>query len=109
MSDNEPEPDREPAELRIWASLLEVATTASMGTQAVTAALVKRWHDQIATAIRRLQHQGRADAGLDANRSAAALLAGIQGGAEILLATGDASFLEAAIDDGMNSLRATRK
>jgi BetI-type transcriptional repressor, C-terminal len=109
MSDDEPEPDSEPADLRMWASLLEVATTTSMGTQAVTAALIKRWHDQIANAIRCLQRQGRADAGLDANRSAAALLAGIQGGAGILLATGDASFLEAAIDDGIHALRIARK
>mgnify|MGYP001068396608 CR=1 FL=1 len=109
MSDDEPEPDPEPADLRMWASLLEVATTTSLGTQAVTAALIKRWHDQIATAIRCLQREGRADAGLDANRSAAALLAGIQGGAGILLATGDASFLEAAIDDGINALRTARE
>ncbi|WAJ46987.1 TetR family transcriptional regulator C-terminal domain-containing protein [Mycobacterium sp. Aquia_216] len=98
----------EPADLRIWASLIEVATTASMGKQAVTLALIERWHDQIATAIRSLQREGAVDAGLDADRSAAALVAGIQGGAEILLATGDPSYLKAAIDDGIHALRTTR-
>jgi hypothetical protein len=99
----------EPADLRIWASLLEIATTASMGKHALTAALIERWHDQIATAIRGLQREGEVDAGLDADRSASALLAGIQGGAEILLATGDPSYLDAAIDDGIRGLRTTRE
>jgi hypothetical protein len=80
-----------------------------MGKHAITAALIERWHDQIATAIHCLQREGKVDAGLDVDRSAAALLAGIQGGAEILLATGDPSYLEAAIDDGINALRTTRE
>jgi hypothetical protein len=36
---------------------------------------------------------------------AAALLAGIQGGVGVLLATGDLSYLEAALDVGIESLR----
>jgi hypothetical protein len=108
MNDDRRSPQPEPADLRIWASLIEVATTASMGKQAVTLPLIERWHDRIATAIRSLQGEGRVDAGLDADRSAAALVAGIQGGAEILLATGDASYLEAAIDSGIHALRPTR-
>jgi BetI-type transcriptional repressor, C-terminal len=102
-------PVSDPADLRIWASLLEVATTASMGEHVLSAALIERWHDQIAAAIRFLQREGKVDAGLDVDRSAAALVAGIQGGAQILLATGDPSYLEAAIDDGINALRTIRK
>jgi hypothetical protein len=98
----------EPADLRIWVSLIEVATTASMGKHVVTLALIERWHEQIATAIRSLQRDGKVDARLDADRSAAALVAGIQGGAEILLATGDPSYLEAAIDNGIQALRTAR-
>jgi BetI-type transcriptional repressor, C-terminal len=108
MNDDGQLPHPEPADLRIWVSLIEVATTASMGKHAVTLALIERWHNQIATAIRSLQREGKVDAGLDANRSAAALVAGIQGGAEILLATGDPSYLEAAIDNGIKALRTTR-
>jgi hypothetical protein len=104
MSDGDPAQ----ANLRIWASLLEIVTTVSMGKEAVTSTLTKRWQDQIADAIRGMQREGEADAGLEAERSAAALVAGIQGGAEILLATGDPSFLEAAIDGGINALRITR-
>lgn len=105
MSDERPVP--EPTDPRIWASLLEAAATVSQGRQAVTPALVRRWHDQIATAIRRLQRDGRAADDIDADQSAAALLAGVQGGAEILLATGDRSYLEAAIDDALSMLRLT--
>ena len=42
---------------------------------------------------------------LNADRVAAALLAGIQGGVGIMLATGDLSYLEAALDIGIGSLR----
>jgi hypothetical protein len=44
--------------------------------------------------------------GLNAERVAAALLAGIQGGVGIMLATGDLTYLEAALDIGIGSLRA---
>jgi AcrR family transcriptional regulator len=81
----------------------------SPGAQAITAALIQQWRDQIATGIRCLQDQGKVDRRIDANRSAAAMIAGIQGGAGILLATGDASFLEAAIDGAINALRTAGK
>ena len=41
----------------------------------------------------------------DPDRAAAALLAGIQGGVGIMLATGDLSYLEAALDEGIAALR----
>jgi uncharacterized protein YbjT (DUF2867 family) len=76
------------------------------GAQAVTAALMRRWHDEIEAGVRHMQAQGKVDAELDANRVAAALLAGIQGGVGIILATGDLDYLEAALDVGIESLRA---
>ena len=42
---------------------------------------------------------------LDADRAASALPAGIQGGVAIMLGTGDLSYLEAALDTGIQSLR----
>ena len=41
----------------------------------------------------------------DADRAAAALLAGIQDGVGIMLATGDLSYLEAALDETIGALR----
>ena len=76
------------------------------GAQAVTAALMRKWHDEIAAGVRRMQSQGKAAAEVDAGRFAAALLAGIQGGVGVMLATGDLSYLEAALDLGIESLRA---
>jgi hypothetical protein len=105
MNDEGTTPVPASGDARIWAPLLEVALTTSLGAEAVTTTLIQRWHEQIASGIASLQHQGVADPHLDANRSAAALLAGVQGGAVILLATGDPSFLEAAIDDGIRALR----
>ncbi|OHU99123.1 TetR/AcrR family transcriptional regulator [Mycobacterium talmoniae] len=75
------------------------------GAQAVTAELISTWHGAIATGIRSMQDQGKIAAGVDTNRAAAALLAGIQGGVGIMLATGDLSYLEAALDDGIAALR----
>ena len=76
------------------------------GAQAVTSALMRKWHDEIAAGVRHMQAQGKVVARLDADRVAAALLAGIQGGVGVMLATGDLSYLEAALDAGIESLRA---
>ncbi|MGH3581697.1 MAG: TetR/AcrR family transcriptional regulator [Mycobacterium sp.] len=75
------------------------------GAQAVTTALMQRWHDEIADGIRDMQTQGKISARVDARKSSAALLAGIQGGVGILLATGDLSYLEHALDVGIETLR----
>ena len=75
------------------------------GAQAVTSALMRRWHDEIAAGVRHMQLQGKVADRLDAERVAAALLAGIQGGVGVMLATGDLSYLEAALDVGIESMR----
>ena len=77
------------------------------GAQAVTAALIRQWQQEIAAGVRHMQAQHKADAALDADRAAAALLAGIQGGVGVMLATGDLGYLEAALDVGIQSLRVT--
>lgn len=76
------------------------------GAQAITAELITKWHNAIAAGICSMQEQGKIPARVDAHRSAAALLAGIQGGVGIMLATGDLSYLEAALDEGIAGLRA---
>ena len=75
------------------------------GAQAVTAELMAKWHVAIATGIRSMQEQGKIATRMDANRAAAALLAGIQGGVGIMLATGDL-YPEAALDEGIGALAA---
>jgi len=75
------------------------------GAQAVTSALMHQWHSELADGVRHMRAQDKVAAGLDPDRIAAALLAGIQGGVGVLLATGDISYLEAALDVGIQSLR----
>ncbi|MGW1185519.1 TetR/AcrR family transcriptional regulator [Streptomyces drozdowiczii] len=79
--------------------------SASSGAQAVATELLQRWQDSLAAGIRHMQSIGEIDADRDADRSAAALLAGIQGGVVILLSTGRLGHLEAALDQGIDDLR----
>ncbi|MEU0497805.1 TetR/AcrR family transcriptional regulator [Mycobacterium sp. NPDC006124] len=76
------------------------------GAQAVTTTLIDRWRSDIEVGVRAMQAQGKVDAGIDASRAAAALLAGIQGGVLMLMSTGDLQYLEAALDVGIGTLRA---
>ncbi|MEF3115039.1 TetR/AcrR family transcriptional regulator [Streptomyces chrestomyceticus] len=75
------------------------------GARAVVRELYARWEGELAAGIRAMQSQGEIDAALDAGRGARALLAGIQGGVLIHLATGSLEHLEAALDQGIEFLR----
>ncbi|MGA5465674.1 TetR/AcrR family transcriptional regulator [Mycobacterium sp. NPDC050041] len=78
------------------------------GAQAVTTTLIDQWRMEIEAGVRAMQAQNKIAASVDPQRAAAALLAGIQGGVSVLLSTGDLSYLEAALDVGIASLRATQ-
>jgi len=69
---------------------------------------MREWHYLIAAGVRHMQGRGQTAATVDADRVAASLLAGIQGGVGIMLSTGDLSYLEAALDVGIESLRRPR-
>jgi AcrR family transcriptional regulator len=75
------------------------------GAQAVTAALVEQWRADIEAGVLAMQRQEKIAATVDSSRAAAALLAGIQGGVSVMLNTGDLSYLEAALDVGIQNLR----
>jgi len=77
----------------------------STGAQAVTTELIDSWRSAIADGIVAMQQQDKIAHTVDAERAAAALLAGIQGGVGIMLATGDLTYLEAALDEGISALR----
>lgn len=79
-------------------ALLTELGRASPATLAVTRRLLDEWRDLPRDAIRRMQHSGHITADVDADRCAAAFVAGIQGGVVILMATGSAADLEAALD-----------
>lgn len=80
---------------------------ATPGAQAVVSEMLRRWQDEIAAGVRHLQGTGEVDPRLDAERAAAALLAGIQGGVVVMLSTGRIDHLEAALDVGIENLKAS--
>lgn len=69
----------------------------SPAAQAVTAQLVRRWQECVRAGIEATQAAGEAHAGLDADRTAAAIITSIQGGVTVLLSTGSAEHLEAGL------------
>ena len=73
--------------------------------QEVVVGLFRRWQQKIADGIRSMQASGQIGPAVDADRRAAALLAGLQGGVLIMLATGEISHLEVALDEGIGALR----
>jgi AcrR family transcriptional regulator len=74
------------------------------GAQAVTSELFGRWQEELAAGIRQMQDGGEIAADLDVERATAALIASIQGGVLIMLATGEVAALEAAIDVAIEHL-----
>jgi AcrR family transcriptional regulator len=75
--------------------------------QAVTRSLLLRWHSDLAAGVRAMQATGAARASLNPDRFAGAVVAGIQGGVAILLATGSSTDLEAVLDLLLDQLRAS--
>ncbi|WP_435861011.1 TetR/AcrR family transcriptional regulator [Streptomyces morookaense] len=76
------------------------------GARAIVTQLMRQWQEQLAHGMRALQDNGLVSPALDADRTAAALLAGIQGGVAMLMSTGDSMYLKAALDSGIDHLRA---
>ncbi|MEU3844399.1 TetR/AcrR family transcriptional regulator [Streptomyces sp. NPDC028635] len=79
----------------------------SRGARAIVAELMRQWQDQLARGIRALRANGLVAPDVDVDRTAAALLAGIQGGVTIMMSTGDSTHLKAALDTAIEQLRAT--
>ncbi|PBC62376.1 TetR family transcriptional regulator [Streptomyces sp. Tue6028] len=79
----------------------------SPGARAIVTELMRQWQRQLAHGMRALQANGLVPAALDVDRTAAALLAGIQGGVTIMMSTGDSTHLRAALDTGIEHLRAS--
>jgi hypothetical protein len=66
-----------------------------------------QWQAEIAAGVRSMQAAGEISPDLDPQRTAAAIVAGIQGGVVMLMSTGDTTPLEAALDLAIGYLRAS--
>jgi AcrR family transcriptional regulator len=86
-------------------ALMSQLRRSTPGTQSVVTELMNQWQTQIAAGIRHMQHSGEIGTALDADRTAGAILAGIQGGVLILMSTGQIDQLESAIDVNIAYLR----
>ncbi|WP_326594859.1 TetR/AcrR family transcriptional regulator [Streptomyces sp. NBC_01803] len=73
----------------------------------LTAQLIEQWQAALRAGVQRMQETGEVDQQLDADRTAAALVAAVQGGVTILMSTGRIAYLEAALDTSLTLLRAT--
>src|ERR1700712_4776684 len=72
--------------------------------RAITVELINQWECDIVQGIEWMQKSKDVSPRIDAARAGRAILAGIQGGVTIMLATGDIAHLEAALDMGLESL-----
>ena len=70
----------------------------------VTTTLLREWETELAAGIMRTQAGGEMDPGVDPDRTAAALVAAIQGGVVVLLSTGEIGNLEAGLDFALSHL-----
>jgi AcrR family transcriptional regulator len=73
--------------------------------RAITGQLIRRWQDDLRDGITAMQRTGEVSRTLDPDHTAAAIVAGIQGGVVILMATGSIDHLEAALDSMLTLLR----
>ena len=82
---------------------------ATPGAQAVVTELMGQWQAEIAAGVRYMQASGEISPDLDPERTAAAIVAGIQGGVVMLMSTGNTTPLEAALDLAIGYLRASSR
>ncbi len=73
----------------------------SPAARAVTARLIERWQADLHAGIVTMQESGQVAPGIDAGRTAAAIIAALQGGVTILMSTGSSTHLEAALDTAL--------
>ncbi|BCJ36273.1 TetR family transcriptional regulator [Actinocatenispora thailandica] len=79
--------------------------TSTPGAAEVIRTLLAQWQQHIRAGIEAMQAAGRIRLDLDADRTAAAFVAGIQGGVQVLRSTGRTDHLDAVFDVLLTHLR----
>jgi AcrR family transcriptional regulator len=75
------------------------------GVAGVSSALLEQWQSYLRSGIAAMQAEGEISTEVDAERASAAFIAGIQGGVQVLRATGSSAHLEAVLDLMIEHLR----
>jgi AcrR family transcriptional regulator len=78
---------------------------ADPATRTVITDMYARWQGYLADGVRALAAAGEIDAGTDVADAATAILTAVAGGATMLMATGEISYLEVALDEALSGLR----
>ena len=78
---------------------------ADPATRDVITDLYARWHAYLADGVRALVASGEIDPGTDVADAATAVLTAVAGGATLLMATGEISYLETALGQAVSGLR----
>lgn len=81
---------------------LDVARPA---TQGIITRLYDRWHAHLSEGVKALKDSGEAEADLDADAAATAILTAVTGGATLLQATDSLTYLETSLDQALSALR----
>jgi AcrR family transcriptional regulator len=75
------------------------------GANEVVSTLLSQWQSHVRRGIAEMQAAGLVGGSVDGDRVAAAFIAGIQGGVQVLRSTGDIAHLEAVLDTLIDHLR----
>jgi AcrR family transcriptional regulator len=75
------------------------------GAAEVVSSLLNRWQFHVAEGIEEMQEAGLVRPGVDPRKTAAAFIAGIQGGVQVLRTSGSITHLEAALDTLIDYLK----
>jgi AcrR family transcriptional regulator len=78
---------------------------ADPATRTVITDMYARWHGYLADGVRALAAAGEIASGTDVADAATAILTTVAGGATMLMATGEISYLEVALDETLSGLR----
>ncbi|MCF3961639.1 TetR/AcrR family transcriptional regulator [Streptomyces fuscigenes] len=86
-------------------SLFQQIGRSTPGARAIVVELLRTWQEHLATGVRALRAGGLLPESYDVDGAAAAMLAGIQGGVSIMLATGRPEHLKASLDWNIARMR----
>jgi AcrR family transcriptional regulator len=89
-------------------ALMAQITVSSPGSHAVVIELMRAWEEALQQGVEAMQASGQIDVAHDPVAAAKALVAVVQGGVHVLMATGDARYLEAGLDLALAGLETQR-
>ncbi|MGK8491580.1 TetR family transcriptional regulator C-terminal domain-containing protein [Nocardia asiatica] len=77
--------------------------------QALTTQLLEQWQSALRSGVEHMQRAGHISGHLEPGRTAATIVATVQGGVTILMSTGDVTHLEAALDTLLTLLKTSTR